>query len=99
MRRLQLRPKQAVGYANRSAPNSDQVSGHNIAKSFIEVEAVVVGQFTFHHYISMYAVAEAPAYSEVVRTGFRDAQVIKKCAHFKTLLRERRRRTSVYQQR
>jgi hypothetical protein len=58
-----------MSYTDRRAPNRGYISVHNVAEGFVEVGAVVVREFPFHHHIAMYPVAEASAYSDVVGAG------------------------------
>ena len=83
-----------MGYTNRGAPDGGNISVRDVAKSFVEVDAVIVGQLSFHHHVAMYPIAEAPAYSKIVCAGLGDVQIVKKYANLDPFLCEHERRTS-----
>ena len=90
---LQRRAEQAMGNANRRAPNRGYIAVCNVAISLVKVDAVIVSKFPFHHDFAMNAVAEASAESEVVGAGLGNAEVIEKYASLDALLCKQARRT------
>jgi hypothetical protein len=85
---LQRRAEQAMGNANRRAPNRDYIAVCNVAISLVKVDPVIVSKFRLHHDFAMNAVTEASAESEVVGAGLGNAEVIEKYTSLDALLCE-----------
>ena len=81
---------EAMGDADRSVFDGGEISVGEVAVGFVEVDAVVVGEFAFHEYVVVDAVTEAAAESEVIGAGLRDVQVIDEDTEFDAFLGEER---------
>ncbi len=82
MRRLQHRAEQGVSHADGRVFNRNNIPVRDIAKSLIEVEPVVISEFSLEHHVAVNAISEARSQAQVIRVGLRDVEGIEEDSSF-----------------
>jgi len=70
--RLQRWSEKAMRDANGCALNRGDVAVRDVAKRFVEVDAIVVGELPLQHQFAMHAIAEPATQAEIARTSLRN---------------------------
>jgi len=64
--RLELRSNQTLSNSYRSPFNRSYIATRDASVNLLEVNPVIVGEFSFYHHVAVYAVSEPSTHSVVV---------------------------------